>query len=119
MIYGTSLEVPKMVPCCEIELARMTLGIIAGIVDELELVRFPEDDEVVEVVEVDSGGKWFPFKSKMELVGYTHNLISRSLFDQIRLILNGLCQLNILGMFHCLPGTGTDLGISQHESGDT
>ncbi|POW04026.1 hypothetical protein PSTT_10725 [Puccinia striiformis] len=75
---------------------------------ELERIREDEDldnpaDEVHDDGEVDEtrdAEEWFPFKNKMEfvgslLVGYTRNCISRTLFDQIRSILNPICNLKI------------------------
>ncbi|KAH9444747.1 hypothetical protein MJO28_013222 [Puccinia striiformis f. sp. tritici] len=72
---------------------------------EHELERIREDfalDDLDNVEEEEEDlEQWAPFKSKMDFVGcllvgwYKRNLISRTLFDQIRLILNGLCQLKI------------------------
>ncbi|POV96124.1 hypothetical protein PSTT_15817 [Puccinia striiformis] len=78
---------------------------------EYELERILEDstlddllDEEVEEEETipteEDHKQWAPFRSKMDfvgclLVGYTRNLLSRTLFDQIRLILNELCHLKI------------------------
>ncbi|KAI9616213.1 hypothetical protein KEM48_005305 [Puccinia striiformis f. sp. tritici PST-130] len=78
---------------------------------EYELERILEDstlddllDKEVEEEETipteEDHKQWAPFRSKMDfvgclLVGYTRNLLSRTLFDQIRLILNELCHLKI------------------------
>ncbi|KAI7963550.1 hypothetical protein MJO29_003977 [Puccinia striiformis f. sp. tritici] len=78
---------------------------------EYELERILEDstlddllDEEVEEEETipteEDHKQWAPFRSKMDfvgclLVGYTRNLLSRTLFDQIRLILTELCHLKI------------------------
>ncbi|PLW31464.1 hypothetical protein PCASD_17878 [Puccinia coronata f. sp. avenae] len=72
---------------------------------EYEMERIREDlsldnmeEEADEIVM--KTHEWYPFKSKMDLVGlllvgYTQNLISRSLYNQIQSILNTLCQLKI------------------------
>ncbi|POW03013.1 hypothetical protein PSHT_11867, partial [Puccinia striiformis] len=57
--------------------------------------------EEAETIPMEEGHKqWAPFRSKMDfvgclLVGYTRNLLSGTLFDQICLILNELCHLKI------------------------
>ncbi|PLW39951.1 hypothetical protein PCASD_06814 [Puccinia coronata f. sp. avenae] len=56
----------------------------------------PADETLIE----SASNQWLPFKNKMDLVGsllvgYTRNLVSRTLFNQMRSILNSLCQLQI------------------------
>ncbi|PLW13527.1 hypothetical protein PCANC_18196 [Puccinia coronata f. sp. avenae] len=70
---------------------------------EIERIRhdLSLDDPAEELDEmVKNNQDWFPFKSQMELVGlflvgYTRNVVSRTLYNQIRSILNDLCQLKI------------------------
>ncbi|PLW36749.1 hypothetical protein PCANC_14591 [Puccinia coronata f. sp. avenae] len=70
---------------------------------EIERIRhdLSLDDPAEELDEmVENNQDWFPFKSQIELVGlllvgYTQNVVSRTLYNQIRLILNDLCQLKI------------------------
>ncbi|EHS63419.1 uncharacterized protein PGTG_21552 [Puccinia graminis f. sp. tritici CRL 75-36-700-3] len=60
----------------------------------------PNDDDEDDEANSTNDNEWYPFKNKMELVGslligYTRHILSRDVFDEIRVIFRILCQIKI------------------------